>query len=43
MSLMDKAAWAECESENVAALAPFSLHRTIREYVEKFWTAPKRR
>jgi glycogen phosphorylase len=39
----DKAAWAECAIRNVAAMGPFSSDRTIREYVEKVWTAPKRR
>jgi glycogen phosphorylase len=39
----DKAAWAECAIKNVAAMGPFSSDRTIREYVEKVWTAPKRR
>jgi starch phosphorylase len=39
----DKAAWAECAIRNVAAMGPFSSDRTVREYVEKVWTAPKRR
>jgi glycogen phosphorylase len=39
----DKAAWAACAIRNVAAMGPFSSDRTIREYVEKVWTAPKRR
>jgi starch phosphorylase len=39
----DKAAWAQCAIRNVAAMGPFSSDRTIREYVEKVWTAPRRR
>ena len=39
----DKPAWAACAIRNVAAMGPFSSDRTIREYVEKVWTAPKRR
>jgi len=39
----DKSAWAACAIRNVAAMGPFSSDRTIREYVEKVWTAPKRR
>ena len=43
MRRIDKAAWAACGSKNVAAMGPFSSDRTIREYVKKVWTAPKRR
>lgn len=39
----DKAAWSECAIRNVAAMGPFSSDRTVREYGEKVWTAPKRR
>jgi starch phosphorylase len=39
----DPHAWAECALRNVAAMGPFSSDRTVREYVEKVWTAPKRR
>jgi starch phosphorylase len=38
----DKAAWAQCAIRNVAAMGPFSSDRTIREYVQKIWAAPKR-
>jgi starch phosphorylase len=38
----DPAAWAECAIRNVAAMGLFSSDRTIREYVEKIWVAPKR-
>jgi len=39
----DKAAWAQCAICNVAAMGPFSSDRTVREYVDKVWTAPLRR
>ena len=39
----DQAAWAECAIRNVAAMGPFSSDRTVREYVDKVWTAPTRR
>lgn len=39
----DPAAWAQCAIRNVAAMGPFSSDRTIREYVQKVWTAPPRR
>jgi starch phosphorylase len=39
----DPSAWAQCAIRNVAAMGPFSSDRTIREYVEKVWTAPERR
>jgi starch phosphorylase len=39
----DKSAWGQCAIRNVAAMGPFSSDRTIREYVDKVWTAPKRR
>jgi len=39
----DKAAWAQCAISNVAAMGPFSSDRTVREYVDKVWTAPLRR
>jgi glycogen phosphorylase len=39
----DPAAWARCAIRNVAAMGPFSSDRTVREYVEKVWTAPARR
>ena len=39
----EPAAWGACAIRNVAAMGPFSSDRTIREYVEKVWTAPKRR
>jgi starch phosphorylase len=38
----DKAAWAQCAIRNIAAMGPFSSDRTVREYVEKVWKAPKR-
>jgi glycogen phosphorylase len=38
----DPAAWAQCAIRNVAAMGPFSSDRTIREYVQKVWTAPRR-
>ena len=38
----DPAAWAARALLNVAAMGPFSSDRTVREYVEKIWTAPKR-
>jgi glycogen phosphorylase len=34
--------WAGCAIRNVAAMGFFSSDRTIREYVEKIWVAPKR-
>jgi glycogen phosphorylase len=37
------AAWAERAIRNIAAMGFFSSDRTIREYVEKIWVAPKRR
>ena len=36
------AAWAERALVNIAAMGGFSSDRTIREYVDKVWTAPKR-
>jgi starch phosphorylase len=38
----DPAAWAARALRNVAAMGEFSSDRTIREYVDKIWTAPKR-
>jgi glycogen phosphorylase len=38
----DSGAWAERALRNVAAMGPFSSDRTIREYVEKIWVAPRR-
>jgi starch phosphorylase len=38
----EPAAWAERALRNVAAMGPFSSDRTIREYVDKIWTAPRR-
>jgi len=38
----DGAAWAERAIRNIAAMGRFSSDRTIREYVEKIWVAPKR-
>jgi starch phosphorylase len=38
----DGAAWNERAIRNVAAMGHFSSDRTIREYVEKIWVAPKR-
>jgi glycogen phosphorylase len=38
----DPAAWAGRAIRNVAAMGPFSSDRTVREYVEKIWVAPKR-
>jgi starch phosphorylase len=35
-------AWAQCAIRNIAAMGFFSSDRTIREYVEKIWVAPKR-
>jgi starch phosphorylase len=39
----DPSAWAQCAIRNVAAMGPFSSDRTIREYMQKVWTAPARR
>jgi glycogen phosphorylase len=39
----DPARWAACALRNVAAMGYFSSDRTIREYVEKIWAAPKGR
>jgi starch phosphorylase len=39
----DPQAWAARAIRNVAAMGPFSSDRTIREYVDKVWTAPARR
>ncbi len=39
----DPAAWTERAIRNVAGMGPFSSDRTVREYVEKVWTAPKPR
>ncbi|MEO5770857.1 MAG: glycogen/starch/alpha-glucan phosphorylase [Burkholderiaceae bacterium] len=36
------AAWAERALVNIAAMGGFSSDRTIREYMDKVWTAPKR-
>ena len=38
----DPAAWAAQAWCNVAAMGPFSSDRTVREYVDKIWTAPRR-
>ena len=38
----DPAAWARRALLNIAAMGQFSSDRTIREYVEKIWTAPTR-
>jgi len=38
----DPAAWATRALLNIAAMGQFSSDRTIREYVEKIWTAPTR-
>jgi len=38
----DPAAWAARALRNISAMGGFSSDRTIREYVEKIWTAPKR-
>jgi starch phosphorylase len=38
----DPAAWAERAIRNVAGMGPFSSDRTVREYVQKVWTAPGR-
>jgi glycogen phosphorylase len=35
-------AWAECAIRNTAAMGFFSSDRTIREYAEKIWVAPRR-
>ena len=39
----DPAAWATRALLNIAAMGKFSSDRTIREYVEKIWTAPTQR
>ena len=39
----EPAAWATRALLNVAAMGSFSSDRTVREYVEKVWTAPARR
>jgi starch phosphorylase len=38
----EPAAWAARALRNIAAMGAFSSDRTIREYLEKIWTAPKR-
>jgi starch phosphorylase len=38
----DPQAWAQCAIRNIAAMGFFSSDRTIREYAEKIWVAPKR-
>ena len=38
----DSAAWNERAIRNVAAMGAFSSDRTIREYVDKIWVAPRR-
>jgi starch phosphorylase len=38
----DPAAWAAQALANVAAMGAFSSDRTIRDYVQKIWTAPQR-
>jgi starch phosphorylase len=38
----DPVAWATRALLNIAAMGQFSSDRTIREYVEKIWTAPTR-
>jgi starch phosphorylase len=35
-------AWAQCAIRNIAAMGFFSSDRTIREYADKIWVAPKR-
>ena len=39
----DPATWATRALLNIAAMGKFSSDRTIREYVEKIWTAPTQR
>jgi starch phosphorylase len=39
----DGAAWTERAIRNIAAMGFFSSDRTIREYVEKIWVAPRPR
>jgi starch phosphorylase len=34
------AQWAECAWRNVAGMGGFSVDRTIREYIERVWSAP---
>lgn len=36
----DPAAWAQCALRNVAGMGWFSADRTIRDYVERVWSAP---
>ncbi|MFZ5549173.1 MAG: glycogen/starch/alpha-glucan phosphorylase [Pseudomonadota bacterium] len=36
----DAAAWAQCALRNVAGMGWFSADRTIRDYVERVWSAP---
>ncbi len=38
----DPPAWAARALVNIAAMGSFSSDRTIREYLEKVWTAPRR-
>ena len=38
----DPATWATRALRNVAAMGAFSSDRTVREYVDKIWTAPRR-
>ena len=38
----DRAAWAERALRNIAGMGPFSVDRTIGEYVRKVWAAPAR-
>ena len=39
----DPAAWAERALRNIAGMGAFSTDRTIAEYIEQVWAAPKAR
>jgi starch phosphorylase len=39
----DQAEWAARVVANIAAMGRFSSDRTVREYVERLWSAPSRR
>jgi starch phosphorylase len=38
----NRTAWAERALRNIAGMGPFSVDRTIGQYIERVWTAPAR-
>jgi starch phosphorylase len=37
----DRSAWNACALRNIAGMGFFSTDRTVREYTDKIWAAPK--